>query len=757
MNAPYGNPGRLFLTTPNNTLILKMRTRRFNDVVLARLGIHYRQLMEMTPMDLRRIIQQIPGIDVNVLNQFIQPLTVDEHGTVGIDPNFNQNEAYVIGVILGAPQSAQPPQGHSHAMHNHAMDNPLFPPRPTDASSFHFSDDLVKIEQESALCLHIKTCGQYHPSLQGFRYPARELHCLTPRGMIPFTDLDPHSDFSVRNDVLSLTRDRIKHVVFRLTQQSPRDQGKCVEMLGMSRQFMDESQTEPFHFFVPSNQQNVAVEIMYHTNLFRTQVANVQASQLLKSEVVRIDPHEMTTQFAMDMRNVHFIDENTARLRKEQTVYARIHCDQFTAPLCATLEKLLHDVPDTDAVESKNLRVPYLYKINMCSMTCQKSLMHADRMMTNGIDDSLPLMSEELYASLNVENSLIDYMIFQMMFTYGKKNFEELMSITDDYMMVFDFYLRRSPSQHGFHYDTSKGFEVSTFGLLYHMPPGSIKVGPHVMALPFSDRAPLMTVRASNCGGFPASLPIVDTRYKPLTPFVQNQTIVLFDNKVGTHTTPNMGAFLKRGDCLEHYHHPMMHADSAAVDVTFPEMGMPPLLVEQLQQSSLGPRAFIRSWRVLQLSTGQQASQDEWSQLMTHEVFQSKAQECALKFHRWLEQEPCQHMQVDVQSGSYPSKLPPGHFGGNGKHNHLMRPTRHKRMSLSTSLNHLKSQPTIRASTISNAREYIRTKLKKIKTIFENPNKNLIIMFSPQKAGSRSHSQSRNNKHKRTVRKRSSV
>lgn len=735
----------------NNRQMFAMRTKNLdNKPVLDKLGISHLQLMRMTPKELEQRIERIAVIDPRILRFFIQPVTLDQNGNAGIDyTKFHDAEQQVIGAIMQPsplPLHVLPPQQLSAL--------------PAATFNLHLplpENPLVKIDPESASCLYHNDLlmGPQHP-LQGIHYAPQHLLCLTPSGMIQFAHLD-RSDYSVISGVLSLNLLRIKHVVCRLTDQSPRDQDKRIEMLGMSRPFIDE-QTEPFHFYVPSNQQNVVVEIMYQTNLFKMLVANVAASQL--PSFIRVDPHAMTYKFATDLRNVHFFDENTARLRKENTVYARVHCDQFTDPLCATLERLLYLVPDSNDPESKNLRVPYLYKINMRSLTCQKSLMHADRMMANGIDDSLPLMSEALYDSLNVENSLIDYMIFQMMFTYGKKNFEELMSITDDYMMVFDFYLRRSQSQHGFHYDTSKGFEVSTFGLLYHMPPGSIKVGPHVMALPFSGRAPLMTVRASNCGGFPASLPIVNTRYKPITPFVQNKTIVLFDNTVGAHSTPNMGAFLNRGDCLEHYHHPMMHADSAAVDVTFPDMGMPPLLVEQLQQSSLGPRAFVRSWRVLQLYAGQQSSQDEWSQPMNHEMFQSKAQECALKFHGWLEQEPCQHMQVDVQSGSYPSDLPPGHFGGNGKHNHLMRPTRHrdivKRMSLSTSLN-LKSKPTIRASTISNAREYIRTKLKKIKTIFENPNKNLIIMFSPQKAGSRSHSQSRNNKYKRTVRKRSSV
>ena len=759
-DVPYSRWTDVFgvVDNENNRQMFAMRVRELDKKsVLDKLGISHLRLMQMTPGELEQRIELMHGIVVNpnMLSFFIQPVTLDEYGNAGIDhAKFREAEQQVIGAIMQSsplPLYVPPPLSALHAATSSFFNLHPLPENP-----------LVKIDPESASCLYHNylLMGPQHP-LQGVPYAPRHLHCLTPSGMIPFAELD-RSEYSVSSGVLSLTRARIKHVAFNLNQPSPRDHDKRIEMLGMSRPFVGEHQTEPFHFYVPSNQQNVVVEIMYQTNLFKTLVGNSAASQL--PLFIQVDPHAMTYKFATDLRNVHFFDENTARLRKEKTVYARIHCDQFTDPLCATLERLLHHVLDTDAPESKNLRVPYLYKINMSSRTCQKSLMHADRMMANGIDDSLPLMSVVLYDSLNVENSLIDYMIFQMMFTYGKKNFEELMSITDDYMMVFDFYLRRSQSQHGFHYDTSKGFEVSTFALLYHMPPGSIKSGPHVMALPFSDRAPLMTVRASNCGGFPASLPIVNTRYKPLTPFVQNKTIVLFDNTVGTHSTPNMGAFLNRGDCLEHYHHPMMHAESAAVDVTFPEMGMPPVLVEQLRQSSLGPRAFIRSWRVLQLYPGQQSSQDEWSQPMNHEMFQSKAQECALKFHGWLEQEPCQHMQVDVQSGSYPSGLPPGHFGGNGKHNHLMRPTRHrdlvKRMSLSTSLNHLKSQPTtttIRASTISNAREYIRTKLKKIKTIFENPNKNLIIMGSPQKAGSRSHSQSRNNKHKRTVRKRSSV
>jgi len=100
----------------------------------------------------------------------------------------------------------------------------------------------------------------------------------------------------------------------------------------------------------------------------------------------------------------------------------------------------------------------------------------------------------------------------------------------------------------------------------------------------------------------------------------------------------------------------------------------------------------------------------------------------------------------------YASWLEPGHLGGNAG------PMRVKRMSPhSTSLKYVKPHSTslkyvkphkpttVRASTISNAREYIRTKMMKINAIFKNPQRNFIVTVSNHKPQSRSQSHTSRN------------
>jgi hypothetical protein len=632
--------------------------------------------------------------------------------------------------------------------------------------------NLVSVDEAASVCTYYidPSSGVIRKTEIGGTYDSTHLRCMTPNGLIPLSGLSP-MDGRIDGSVVRMNPANVKQLGFQLTQPAPRDHEKSVVVHGITIPFLQSMQTVPFYIYVPETQRDVVIPMTYHTSMIKVSLPIIAASQL--PILIPIDPTAMTLQFASDLRNVNlYANLQLPECPGEQMVYARVNFGDITEPICRALDEMFERTqhvpltvgPDADdvaiaaATAAIHVRVPYLYKINMRNMTCQKSFMHAH-------DLGIPLMPVDEFNALNIEAELMRYTMFQMMFTHRKIGHQAFLEIQEDYMILFDFYLRRDQEQHVYHYDLTAAFPVSSVALLYSIPPGQVKVGPHVIPLKYRTNVE-----------FPHLQGTVVDQVVPVTPFVTRNSVAMFNNVVLSHSTPNVEEFLRRGQHQSVYEiHEVQGPErllsyQGHVRVEHPEMEVPQSIVDRLAESRQSARTFLRSWHVLGVSESQQRNQEPFVDVF--ENFATFADHCIRQSGVWLQQSPCDCVQVffNTEGETILPQKTPGHMGGKvASTSHVKTNLQVKRVSpLSKSSRSsgaiLSRTRTIRASTISNAREYIRTKLKKLKTVFENPTKNVIVTISTQKSRTRSHtrshSQSRtssNNKHNRTVKSRASI
>jgi hypothetical protein len=615
------------------------------------------------------------------------------------------------------------------------------------------SDPLVMFDLLSSRCLyHYDTFGNWIQVNVVNTYALDSLSCLTPSGLIPVSNLNTHEDYINKNGLFSLNPVNVKQIGFRLTNQSPKDKDKAVSIHGVRHPFNQFNETVPFGLY--TRDPNMNINALYQTDVIRVSMSIKSQLNTTDLFTIHIDPHAMTNDFARDLQNVHFYDDSkNLGTRQEQMVYARLTFEELTEPICARLEYLLikHPIPPQlpdnpseelvlESMSATHMRVPYIYKFNMHDMTC-----HRSRMRGHDIS-AIPIMNLEEYRSLDVEQYIIKYMIFQIIFTHRAITIDQLMS-QEDYMMVFDFYLRRTPESIGFHYDVSTNFEVSSFSLLYCMPLDSIKVGPHMIAIPIETipRAGLDESYATTSDGRGAVRQVAGV-FPAITPIVKRNSILIANNKVAAHTSPTVDEFLRRDDKSIRLRYADLSAksrlgtESANVDIRFPVLEIPEAIRDDVNRSTRDTtRTFFRGWHLVTLSPAQAQLQDPWEQI--YDNFRGLVEHTLSEFLVWYRSAGCVCININ-----HPTPLlAPGHLGGNANHSvnrNIVNKNIVKKMSLpSRSLKYIKPMQvpkptTIRASTISNAREYIRTKMNKIKTIYEDPNKNMIVTCSSRESGS---------------------
>ena len=602
---------------------------------------------------------------------------------------------------------------------------------------------MVQLDPDSAQCVHVYDGTQFAKAQAGPRYDLSVLYCLTPRGLVH--DLINGVDFIINSEgILSLNSANVKQISFYLTGESndaPR-MTFAFSNYPHTIPFSDmDGVTEPLHVYVPQNQQNVVIPISYHSTYADVQLPGVAASQL--PHRVAIDPTQMIEQFAGDMRNVHLhANLQIPACPMEQLVSARVNFAHLTEPICSFLEGLFRITEsfDDSRIEKYAIKIPYIYSVNMQTMTCTR------RQMVRH-DAGIPLMTPAEFAHYNsitsLEGHLIRYTMFQMMLSYRKFTFEDFQTCPEHHM-TFDLYLRRGAGEVGYHYDLTPGNIVSSVGLLYCMPHGHVKMGPQLIPRRYrTDRT------------------ISDVNVIPMSAFIQRNSAILFNNATFSHSTPNVENFISRmpypvGYEVRDREHNRIH--TATLNVTHDPITFPENIRNKLSESSVNPsRTFLRSWHIVNISPAQLENLAPPEDVVFSKgmPFQAMATETMRECFEWLRTAGCMCVEVatDAASGEIvpPSKLP-GHLrGGRIMPSVSAAPNLqfvHPKVKSKTQYSQRsKMASPIRAYTlsISHLKQQIGSKLKKIRAVLKNPKQNMVVMSGPlrtQRQRRRAHSHS---------------
>jgi hypothetical protein len=775
MNIPYNNMARLIeivnaRDTPNNKMVLNMRVKNMIDtpLVLKNLGFTAANLMAITPRQLEQlIIDRIPNMPMDALKRFINPFTIDHAGNLGIDlDNFEKDESVVISRIVGLPQPLQDPAPMSMRLDTPAA---TFPPPPT----------MVQMDELSSSCLYcrdpMRTDVSFIQTVHGTQYNLATLFCLTSSGFGSLHDLKMGDsfgdDFMIYDQgrQLRLNPSHVKQISFGLTSESSDHPRVTLEFAngGYTIPFNSRGVTESLHIYVPLNQQNAVIHISYHSDYVDVQMSRISAWQL-NAAVTLIDPNSMIATFAKDMRNVHLhANLQLPQCPMEQLVSARVNFAGLTEPICAFLDNLFTSTEGLDNKDPKKyaIKIPYIYSINMQTMTCTRTLMTGHE-----LEKTIPLVTVEEFAHFNatttpdgltLEQHLIRYTLFQMMLSYRKFTWAEFLTCPV-HSITFDLYLRRDASQVVYHYDLTPGNLVSSVGLLYSMPEGHMKMGPQI--IPRRYRTYITDA-------------LIDKNVMPMCAFVMRNSAILFNNATSAHTTPNVPNFLSREDYTAPYEvKNSQHATiySAMLNVTHEKITIPPSIRAKLMQSSdpsRTSRTFLRSWHIVDISPEQEANLGitepvAFSMSMPFgEMATRTMEEC----FAWVRKAGCTCIEVGMdQAGEviFPSKIP-GHLRGGrtpsqfGKLQAKAAQLKALSTQSKTQYSHRsKMASPIRAYTISisHMKQQIGSKLEKIRAVLKNPKKNFVVMSGPRtRSRSHSHTQYAPKKRSQTRKVRSTV
>ena len=769
MNIPYNKNDRFrevtkARDTKPNDRILNMRLTNISKTnVLKKLGISYVQLQAMTPMQLKQRIAQIPNVPMDALNRFIEPWTMDTYGNLGISADaFEEDERNIISSILASPHPLQDPLSVA------PLQNPLsVAPLPQPMSVGRGA--MVQMDEPSSLCFYFRDpmSTSFVRTIPRTQYEMSTLFCLTPSGLVH--DLTMGVDFVVTEpNHLTLNPAHLKRVGFRLTSES-RDHPKMILSFSnfvCNLQFIGDA-TESLHLYVPPNRPDVVIPIYYHSDYADVALPRVTSSHLHAG--ISIDPNEMIEQFAGDMRNVHLhANLQLPECPMEQLVSARVNFERLTEPICTFLDNLFMSTASMeDALEKYVTKIPYIYSINMQTMTCTRTQMLRS-------DIGIPLVTPTEFAhynaittthdGLNLEQHLIRYTIFQMMLSYRKFTWADFAQCPIHHM-TFDLYLRRGAGDIGYHYDLTPGIIVSSVGLLYSMPHGHVKMGPQIIP------------RRYRTDGI-----ISDLNVTPMSAFIMRNSVTLLNNATFSHTTPDLPNFIARSPhdapyTIRNQQNEIIFA--ASLNVTHDPIAVPERIRAKLIESSVNPsRTFLRSWHIVQFSQDQMANlgMTESVEFSKRMPFSEMARITLGECLEWLRTSGCMCIEVarDPVTGEIipPSKLP-GHLRGgrimpDAPQLHFGSPKTHskqsnqskqskaqsKAQSKTQSYHRPKMTSPIRASTVSHLKQQIGSKLKKLRAVLENPKKNFVVMtgrmLHNQRRRTRSHSHSQNAPNKRS-------
>jgi hypothetical protein len=435
--------------------------------------------------------------------------------------------------------------------------------------------------------------------------------------------------------------------------------------------------------------------------------------------VVEVDVLKISMKFLKTMQNVRIHGNmQLPHCPLETVVAARFKTpEELSESVCIMLDKLGQDSTQPDL-----FRLPYLYTLDVANNTCVKRKITHARMNRLPNEVSLHYLDDANYARLitpEVEMMLMKNILFQMTFTYGK--FGSEFRQCPEHSMVIDFYIRRPHGAVGFHYDLTANFQVSTLSLLYSMPRDMVRPGPMVAPLHLGAAvSPSTAVTTFN---------------------VARNVCVVVNNVAATHSTPHMATLRRRGPTAVSFTREDNTTTTSEV-FDFPQMWVPEEFSKTIEATMKVPRSFLRLWHVVYL--GDAAREFLSGPVSMFANFKSIVDDVIRIQTGWFAANPCTCIYVGSNDDIGPTTLSDalkahkvqGKMGGrqsrvpsrapSGLFQKLTQSNKSKTYAVMRATQMPKVSPT-RASTMSSIKEKIRAKLDQYKSIFSNPDKNVVI------------------------------
>jgi hypothetical protein len=267
---------------------------------------------------------------------------------------------------------------------------------------------------------------------------------------------------------------------------------------------------------------------------------------------------------------------------------------------------------------------------------------------------------------------------------------------------------------------------------------------------------------------------ISDINVIPMSSFIVRNSAILFNNATFAHSTPSLEHFMSRmpqnvGYEVRNQKHERIHV--ATLNVTHDQFEFPESIRARLTESSVNPsRTFLRSWHIVSISQEQKANLGDSNHVSFSNgmQFTIMAEMTFIECLNWIREKKCTCIEVgmDPVSGEIvtPPKLPGTLRGGRMSVGlktsksgiQLKTPSKKTHSKTQYSPSH-RSAPPIRASTISHLKQQISSKLKQLRAVLQNPEKNVVVMAGkPRRTRSHSHTKisrkSSASKHTRKVR-----
>jgi hypothetical protein len=613
----------------------------------------------------------------------------------------------------------------------------------------------VMFNELTASCMYYYDGNSFMPTQPHAMYPVSLLTCATPTGFFPIIQLSAEHDYHIDINTSSfmLNPANIRGSAFALTKHSPDVNKRVVVTVPphhLSVLVNHGSFSNLICLYIPPGSSSPAMT--YRTdivlnplnigvNCFQSLHPNSQGNP--NFHVTMIDPHVMTVECLETLDNVHITGNiQLAQCPSERLIAARVATpEELVTPLRALVYNLNRELPSR---EFDLFRLPYVYEINVQTNTCTKTPINADEIMKLNTENGMSYLSRELYVThiAPQESLLIRNMLFQMMFVYEKIG-PGFKASCPPHKMLFDFYLRRDSSQVAFHYDRTAFFEVSTLSLLFIMPDGVTRPGPHIIPMPTQ-------IDPSVPGGMRYLDP--ETRSDRLTRVctfqVQNGTCVMCNNTFTSHSTPGTTQLFERGVKTVSWlnfnpHDPDDPANAKRFH--FPEMHIPDEYKARMEATKIMQRSFIRMWHVVSDPVRDSTGIFGHPQIMfPAEVFDGMVNTALELQGHWLRGARC--ICLELTEYTSPTEMSEkvhgtvrGAFGG--RHASSSFKTKSAKLaklaksaSVSLKAKEMHSNNQFRASTMSSVREKIKRKLMQFEKIYKDANQNVLMIRGKHKA-----------------------
>lgn len=593
------------------------------------------------------------------------------------------------------------------------------------------------VDSQSAQCLYIQTGDNQYERLVAdtvYLQPVSiQIRVVSCNGLIPVSMLARGTDYTLADtdmgQIFSLNPSRIIRMSFRLSRASTDREKKVV--IGVPPNFQmsvpvtnDANSTfvclyEPIgvverftKWTIDSSYQTDSLKAALKSNV-NIKVSDVNPAQT--EYLFEIDVLKINIELLQTMENVHIHGNlNLGHCPLETVVAARFKTpENLSGFVCNMLDVLNQDTRVEDL-----FRLPYLYTLNVANGTCVKQKINHAQINRLPNETALTYLDDALYDQLitpAVEMMLMKNIMFQMAFTYGK--FGDNFMSCPQHSMVIDYYVRRAHSQVGFHYDLTANFQVSSLSLLFSMPDGMVRPGPMIAPVHYGATvAPSTTVSTFN---------------------VARHVCVIVNNSAVTHSTPDMEALSRRGQKDIPF-----EFTRTKESFDFPEMWVSDEFSHHMEQTKLVPRSFLRLWHVVYVGDEAQSNLGRMEP-MFQEEFPGFVSDVMQIQQEWFRANPCTCINVGGVADIHPTTLSDalkahkvkGQMGGRQSRaeSGLFQKSNKSKTYASVGLTKMSRVSPKRASTMSSIKEKIRVRLNQYKSIFSNPNKNVVI-YLPKKS-----------------------